>query len=59
MRLPGWNYSDVGFRAESGFAGFTVEGSGLSRLRFRVYPSPSCRSLVGLSFRAWGSGFGV
>ena len=41
-------------------AGFTVEGSGLKQQRFRVYPSPSRRSLVGLSFRVYrvhGLGF--
>ena len=39
-------------------AGFTVEGSELKQQRFRVYPSPSRRSLVGLSFRARVQGLG-
>ena len=39
-------------------AGFTVEGSELKQQRFRAYPSPSRRSLVGLSFRARVQGLG-
>ena len=39
-------------------AGFTVEGSELKQQRFRIYPSSSRRSLVGLSFRARVQGLG-
>ena len=56
FRVPGLVYIMVGLWFPSPPCGSCwAYGSGLKRLRFRIYPSP--RSLAGLGFRGvWGLG---